>query len=495
VTDAPTRRRMRAPLWPAKPFARVSACALLLSSSAAVANSTAEADAEDSASRISNRILAALIEANGVPGMAASIWRDGEIVWTGSAGYRDTENRLPVDKDTVFRLASVSKLVAATAAAKLREQGKLDVDQTVQSILDYPDAKWSPMTTRQLAAHTAGIPHYQTMDEGRGGRRFANVREAVGVFSHRDLISAPGAAYNYSSYGYTLLSAVVEQSAGKPYLEFVADAVVAGLEIGPDVTGQGNPAASKAYDYESGALRPAAPHDFSYSWAGAGMSATAGDLARFGGRLLSGEIVAPATFEWMLEPARLADGTIVTDGDSTVGFGWRAGKDNDGERIAHHAGVAIGARSALIVYPDREFAVSLLSNAPWVSSIEQTAMTLSAPFRAAAKDAPVRACPLNATRYEGEFDGKAVTGTARFSVQDGICSGAITVGDALGAWLNGFPQKDAQTIGMIGLDTTGGFSRAALVTPIGAYDLRGRDEDGRYVARFGGSRLLSLAFQ
>lgn len=85
---------------------------------------SAEADA--SATRVSNRILAALVETNGVPGMGAAVWRNGRIVWTGSAGYRDVELKQRVDENTIFRLASVSKLFAATAAAKLRERGSLD---------------------------------------------------------------------------------------------------------------------------------------------------------------------------------------------------------------------------------------------------------------------------------------------------------------------------------------------------------------------------------
>src|SRR5262245_28755712 len=92
----------------------------------AAARSDNPVGAPTAASRVSDRILAALVEANGVPGMGAAVVRDGTTVWTGSAGYRDVEKGLRVDKDTRFRLASVSKVVTATAAAKLKEQGALD---------------------------------------------------------------------------------------------------------------------------------------------------------------------------------------------------------------------------------------------------------------------------------------------------------------------------------------------------------------------------------
>lgn len=469
----------------------VAGSALLLTTTPALAES---AEVEH-ARRVSNRILAALAEANGVPGMAAAIWKDGETLWHGETGYRDAENQLPVDEDTVFRFASVSKIFAVVAAARLREQGKLEVDKPVEEILGDLDTNWTPMTSRQLAAHTSGIPHYQDIDANRGGRHFASEREAVEIFNGRDLLFAPGSGYNYSSYGYTLLGAVIEQSADQPFLDYLAGELAQDLAIGPDATDTGNPDASRAYDYASGTLGPSARHDYSYSMSGAGLGGTAKGLARFGGRMLSGTVISDTSLEWMLEPARLAGGTIVMEREFPVGFGLRGGTDADGERIAHHAGVTQGARSILLLYPDREFAVSFLSNAPWVSSIEQTAITLSAPFRAGDQEDAARPCPLEATRYEGNFRGEPVSGDAHFVLKEGICSGRIAVSGSMADWFNGPPQKDATTFELIGLDSNGGLSRAALVTPFGAYDLRAGDADTGYLVRFGGERRFSLDFQ
>lgn len=455
----------------------------------------------DDASRISRQILEALIEANGVAGMSAAVWRDDAIVWTAGVGYRDLENRLPVKNSTIFRLASVSKIFAVTAAAKLREQGKLDVDQPLQQSIDYLNPKWPAVTPRQLAAHTAGVPHYQAIDARRGGVHFGSVKEAIGVFNDRDLLFAPGTDSAYSSYGYTLLTAVIEKSAGRPYLDYLAREIVPGLQILPDVTGSPNPAASKAYDYESGNLAPSAPHDFSYSWGGAGLGATAVDLARFGGKMLSGRIVSNATFEWMLEPAKLNDGTIVSERDYTVGFGLRSGKDADGQRIAHHAGVVMGARSVLLLYPDQKFAVSLLSNAPWISSIEQTAITLSAPFRVSSAKKMTDPCPINASRYEGSFEGKSVSGNVSFALRNDVCSGKISVDTPMAGWFDRSSRKDVRSVEVISLDADGGLARAAFVTPFGAYELR-TTEDGQgvaknmheYVATFSAKSMLKIKF-
>ena len=83
---------------------------------------------------------------------------------------------------------------------------------------------------------------------------------------------------------------------------------------------------------------------------------------------------------------------------------------------------------------------------------------------------------------------------AHFSIEEGLCVGELTVGNSLGEFLNGFPQKDATSIRMIGLDAKGGFSRAALITPIGMFDLRAQTGGG-HVSRVGGTRSLALVFQ
>lgn len=454
--------------------------------------------ADDAAARVSDRMLSALVEANGVPGMGAAVVRDGTTVWAGSAGYRNVEQGLRVEKDTTFRLASVSKVVAATAAAKLKELGALDVDAPIQSLLPWLKSDWAPLTSRQLAAHSSGMPHYQDVDSDRGQVHYTSVRDAVGIFRKRALLFSPGTGYSYSSWGYTLLSAVIEARGGESFLDYLSHEVTAGLAIGIDATDSGDVLASRAYRFEDGRAVPAAHHDFSYTWAGGGLGATPEAIAQFGARVMAGEVVSPSTVDWMFTPTRLADGSVARERDSEVGFGWRVAKDADGALIAHHAGVTEGARSALVLWPERKLDVSVLSNALWVSSIEQTAMMLAAPFQVEVDrpSLPSRSCPLRASTYEVEFDGKRWSGSARFAMEEGVCVGTVSLTSGpLRDWLNGFPQRDADTLKLVGLDARGGFSRAALVTPIGLHDLRVQADGDGYSARFGSTRTVSFRFK
>lgn len=452
-------------------------------------------DARSSPNRVADRMLASQVKTNGVPGMGAAVVVDGVVVWHGSAGMRNLEAGEPVDRHTMFRLASVSKLLTATAAAKLGEDGRLDLDAPVQSTLPWLKAPWAPLTPRQLAAHTSGLPHYQQVDEGRGAKRYESVRAAVGFFDGRPLLAAPNTAYQYSSWGYTLLSAVIEALAGKAFLDYIAHELTPGLAVGPDASDHGVPNASKTYGFTDGRAVRLPAHDFSYTWGGGGLAATPEAIALFGSRVMEGTVVSPRTFNSMLEPARLADGSVVGERDYQVGFGWRTGRDVNGESIAHHAGVALGARSALVLWPSSRVSASVLSNAEWTSSIETTAEMLAAPFHrhTAAGAQPTARCPADALAYDGEFAGERFRGTATFSDQAGLCAGQIKLPQGLlRTWLNGFPQRDADSLEIIGIRPSAGISRAALVTPIGLHDLRA-DADGRALrVKFSPSRSLVI---
>lgn len=461
------------------------ACATMLLARAAAA---APAPPE----RVADAILAALVESNGVPGMGAALWQDGRLRWRGSAGFSDLAQRRPVSGDTQFRLASVSKLFAVTAAAQLREQGRLDVHGPISSILPWVPPGWPPISTAQLAAHTAGIPHYQDIDAGLGSRHYNSVREAAGLVTGRALLTPPGTAYSYSSWGYVLLSAVVEAAAGTAYLDVLARKVTKGLAIGPDATSPDNPAAATPYEFVDHVIRPAKPHDYSYTWGGGGLFGTAPAVAQFGGRLLDGSLVSPATLAWLTTPALLADGTPVREREYTIGFGWRHHRDQDGRPLLHHAGNAIGARSALVLYPQERAAISLLSNASWVASIEQTAQMLAAPFLPPPAT-PAMPCPLAATTQQAWYGDAASQGAVRFAMIDGICVGELPIPPNLAARFDNYLQRRATRLTIIGIDAAGGLARAALVTPMGAFDLRPTG-DGRYRADFSATSHILLKF-
>jgi len=440
-------------------------------------------------------LLDAMRELSGVPGMAAAVWRDGRLRWQGVSGWRDVEQRLPVQADTRFRLASVSKVFAAVAVVQLQAAGRLDVDAPVGPLLPELAPPLVALTPRQLAAHLSGLPHYEWRDAGRGRVHHASARDALGHLEGRPLLSAPGSRYHYSSWGYTLLAATAEAAAGRPYLELLAREVAPGLDIGPDETGRSS-AMSQAYVLGGAGPQPAPAHDFSYSLGGAGLAASAPALAAWGGRLLQGRVVGAAAREAMWQPNRDGAGQPVGERDFRVGFGWRIGADAEGRRLVHHAGSTLGARSVLLLWPQEAgevgeggSSVALLANAMWTSAIERSAELLSAPLREPLPGLAEAPCPVQAGRFEGELDGQPIQGLARFERDaEGLCRGELGLPAPLAAAVNRAPQPAAARLFVIGLQ--GGLARAALVTPIGLADWRAQADGSHVVGDLAGHRLV-----
>lgn len=330
----------------------------------------------------------ALRVAQGIPGLAAAVVVDGQVVWQEGFGMADREAARPATAQTQFRLASVSKLFTVAAAAKLVEAGKLDVDAPLRKYVPgYPEPG-AAITARQLAGHLGGIRHYAPKDFfpiSIDDRHFDTVTASLAIFENDPLLAPPGTQYSYTTHGYTLLAAVIEGASGKELLSYLDEAVLGPLKLSQttaDRKGAPLPNRSSFYDRDQeGKAVPARVIDPSYKWAGGGLLSTAADLARFGAAHAKPGFFTEETLRLFFTPQKTADGK-----ETGVGFGWRVGKDEGaGLAIVHHAGNIAGGRSVLVVYRDAGLAVSLLSNLGGVpADVEAAAQSLARPFLAAA---------------------------------------------------------------------------------------------------------------
>lgn len=432
--------------------------------------------------------LDSLREVSGVPGMAAAVWQDGRLRWHGESGWADLALQRPIRPETRFRLASVSKPFAAVAAAQLKAAGRLDPDRAIGALLPELSPALAALTPAQLAAHLSGMPHYEAVDAHRGQRHHATARAALVELAGRELKAAPGERYLYSSWGYSLLAAAVEAAAGQPYPALLAARVAPGLAIGPDLTGQ-SPEMTQAYVFGPDGAEVGPPHDYSYSWGGAALAGSASALAQWGGQVLQGPVVDAKTRDWMWQPVLDSRGQPVGERRFKMGFGWRLDTDTQGQRLIHHAGATLGARSALLLWPEAQTSASLLSNAMWTSSIELSAELLSAPFRAPVPGLPEAACPVTAARYEGDLAGTAVTGSATFRRDAaGLCVGQLSLPPAVAAVVNPGPQPASAVMRVVSLQ--GDLARAALVTGIGLADWQAQADGSVRVDGLAGRRLV-----
>ncbi|MEQ8954157.1 MAG: serine hydrolase domain-containing protein, partial [Gammaproteobacteria bacterium] len=160
-----------------------------------------------------SRAEIAKLMAAGAPGVTIAVGVDEQIVWAEGFGYADVEAQLAVSPQTKFRIGSVSKTMTSIAMGHLYERGVIDLDVPIQTYLpQFPVKEKGTVTLRLLASHRAGVRHY--LPDGSDNfvqAHYDNVVDALEIFANDPLIAAPGDRYSYSSHGYNLLSAVLQE--------------------------------------------------------------------------------------------------------------------------------------------------------------------------------------------------------------------------------------------------------------------------------------------
>lgn len=149
-----------------------------------------------------------------IPGLQVAVMIDGEMIWNEEMGYADLENAVPVTSQTQFRTASLAKPLTSIALGKMLEENLISLDNTVEDFFpDYP-APAKQITVRQLAGSISGIRHYNEADPKFRTENYKTVQDAITIFRDDPLDFEPATEYGYSSYGWVLLSAIMEKAAG-----------------------------------------------------------------------------------------------------------------------------------------------------------------------------------------------------------------------------------------------------------------------------------------
>ena len=150
-----------------------------------------------------------------VPGASVAVAVGERVVYANGFGLSDLENSVPAKASTVYRLASISKPITATAVMQLVERGKLDLDAPIQKDCPaFPEKRWG-ITLRQLLGHLGGVRHYGSPGEMRSTRHYTDVVTPLAMFKDDPLLHEPGTAYSYTTFGYNLIGCAVEGASGK----------------------------------------------------------------------------------------------------------------------------------------------------------------------------------------------------------------------------------------------------------------------------------------
>lgn len=169
------------------------------------------------------------------PGIAYGVVVDGQLILSGAHGLANRSNATPVTSKTVFRIASMTKSFTALAILRLRDAGKLDLDQPASRYL--PELRRAPLLTRDappitlrhLLTHGAGFPE----DNPWGDRQLADTEQALIdlIQSPARFSNVPGVAYEYSNLGFALLGRAIHRVSGQRCQNYIGRNVLKPLAM------------------------------------------------------------------------------------------------------------------------------------------------------------------------------------------------------------------------------------------------------------------------
>ncbi|MBQ4818953.1 serine hydrolase domain-containing protein [Aquimarina sp. MMG016] len=328
---------------------------------------------QDSTSKKADNILNEMFTHLKAPGFSVAVGMNGKVIWSNAIGYKDIKNDKKLSRDTKFRIGSTSKAVTSLGIGLLLQDGKLNLNSRVGEFVPYTNDPLSELTLKQLASHTSGIRNYSVclcfpIWEHLNNDEYTTVQESVGIFSNSTLLFPSGTDFSYSSYNYTLISAMLEGASGKDFLNFMKEDVFnpLGLDhIEGERSSMHTKNISKFYDVEENQYKETFEVNNSNKWAGGGFVSTPVDLVKLGNALLNNQLLDKKTTETILKPVLLNNGEI---NKQNYAIGWRKGftdeifDNNQKVQIIHHAGTAAGSTSVFILFPEYNMSISILMN-------------------------------------------------------------------------------------------------------------------------------------
>ena len=290
-----------------------------------------------------------------------SIRHKGVFVYNKCYGYANLQHQVPIDSNTVFHIASVSKQFTVMALLLCQEDGLLNIDDEVRNYVPEYIGFSQPVTLRQMMNNISGIQDIWELQMMRGVRIDDTItqQDALSIIaSQKELNFKPGSRYCYSNSNFVLLAAVVEKVTKKTLQQFLKERVFDPLDMKHtqicENYWQWIPNRAESY-YNNGLSFQR--HVLNYGCYGAtALNSTANDLMKWLAAFGTDQISSKAVWEQMFQVA-----TVTGDEPTTYAGGLEIG-DTDGKRYVEHGGSDASFRAYVRHYLDEELDIVLLSN-------------------------------------------------------------------------------------------------------------------------------------
>jgi CubicO group peptidase (beta-lactamase class C family) len=316
------------------------------------------------------------MERTGTVGLSVAVIDGNRIVWSEGFGWADKAKHIPATPETVYQLASISKVFTVLAAMKLAEQEQMDIDKPIQSYLPsfsmntrFPNAE--PITARNIMTHHSGIPSdYFKIDLTKPAS------QVTAALKGEYVCFPPNYVFSYSNPGIIVLGDTIAAITGKPYHQYVRETLLDPLGMRHSFF-ETEPERLETFakSYEKGKEKSILPTIGILP--AAGLYSNTLDLAKFVKMLFAdGNSVEQQVFrkEILQETWRAQNEQIPLDGTLRVGLGWMLGDSSIryAGTIAGHEGHFNGYATNIAILPDHKLGVIILSNSSEAARLVST---------------------------------------------------------------------------------------------------------------------------
>ena len=317
-------------------------------------------------------VLTGLVEKtlrdNGIPSMSIALVRGDSVVWTAAFGYANMRTRTPATTQTIYSTGSSFKSVTATAVMQLAEQGKLKVDEPINTYLgdaQVKDSSAKPVTFAHILSHWSGLRN-GAETQPIWGRRLPKTLE--GFTTTLTWVRAPETKWEYNNFAYGTAGLLVQKISGVEYEKYIVDNILTPLGVTTPHPVYPSPAMVErmALPYNAGGTfgKPAPVAQMHFDVYPAGdIYLTAEDMARYliaqlnGGVFHGNRILSEASVREM-QKERFG-------GDYGFGF-WTVHDTASGHTLIHHGGAIAGQRAFLIGDLDAKVGVYYMTNSDFL---------------------------------------------------------------------------------------------------------------------------------
>ena len=301
------------------------------------------------------------------PGVVALLSRGGDIEFVGARGMANLELGVPLTKDSVFRIGSITKQFTAAAIMMLVEKELLSLEDDIhQYIPDFP-TEGHVITVYHLLTHTSGLANYTDDYELMTSdiKAPATVDKVIKRFYEHPMTMAPGEAFAYSNTGYVLLGKIIEVVSGKSYPEFIDEEIFKKLGMQNSYYGGNKIIPNRASGYglsARGFFENAEYLDMIWPYSAGALLSTVEDLNTWFFALRNGDLVSKESYQLMVTLGQLSNGETVDYGlgfDLSDQFGFKLSDQFGVSTVSHSGGIHGFTADSYYIVEDDVYVVAL----------------------------------------------------------------------------------------------------------------------------------------